>query len=238
MAITKYVSYYNQIYDKLTIIKDQYGYSNYSVAFAHWFLQTYLYSSEQEIGESIIDGADDNGIDAIIYNEVREELIVLQFKFPENSSKINSSVKQADILKTIRGFKLLLGVGSRSKAKGNAQFQEFKTMLNCKQIFHYKIYFVSFNKGVIDNQSTLDDFKCEFIQNYGGDMEIKDFNKSLISNLFEKINRKNSVEIVIKYKSLQAAYNVESSNINSFMGVVNAKELVDAIKEDLLVTLF
>ena len=36
--------------------------------FAHWYLVNHVKVSEQEIGETIIDGNGDNGIDAITVN--------------------------------------------------------------------------------------------------------------------------------------------------------------------------
>ena len=57
--------YYGKIKSELEIIREDYEYTNLSKAFAHWYLVNHVKVSEQEIGETIIDGNGDNGIDAI-----------------------------------------------------------------------------------------------------------------------------------------------------------------------------
>lgn len=48
--------YYGKIKSELEIIREDYGYTNLSKAFAHWYLANYVKVSEQELGEIIIDG--------------------------------------------------------------------------------------------------------------------------------------------------------------------------------------
>ncbi|HEL0750024.1 TPA: hypothetical protein TUY23_001904, partial [Streptococcus equi subsp. zooepidemicus] len=74
MAVTKYESYYKQIKESVDEIKENYDYKNSSNAFIHWYLKNHLFLEEQEIGEAIIDGFGDNGIDAILLNEEEKEL--------------------------------------------------------------------------------------------------------------------------------------------------------------------
>ena len=69
MAITKYESYYKQIRESLEEIKTNNDYKNLSNAFIHWYLKNHLFLDEQEIGEAMIDGGGDNGIDAILLNK-------------------------------------------------------------------------------------------------------------------------------------------------------------------------
>lgn len=108
MAVTKYESYYKQIKESVDEIKENYDYKNSSNAFIHWYLKNHLFLEEQEIGEAIIDGFGDNGIDAILLNEEEKELTVMQFKFPNDINGINSEISQGDILKTFNGFNLLI----------------------------------------------------------------------------------------------------------------------------------
>lgn len=49
----------------------------------------------------------------------------------------------------------------------------------------------------------------------------------------KKLIEKNSIEINLKYKLMQTAYNVD--NVDSYIGVINGRSLVEAIKEKLLV---
>ncbi|NRG30243.1 hypothetical protein HRF69_24530, partial [Bacillus circulans] len=219
MAITKYESYYNKIKEKLEIIKDSQGYSNFSLAFAHWFLKVQYNMNDQEIGEAIIDGDGDNGIDAIIHNEEKNELIVFQFKFPKSSDYLNREIDKETILKAREGFEIL--IGSSKDERSNENFLSHKENLRDKEIYTFKIMFVSFNKGIIDNKPTIENFVNIFAEDYGGSISYEDFNKNKISNLYEKINRKNSIEINLKYKLMQTAYNVD--NVDSYIGVINGR---------------
>lgn len=231
MAITKYESYYNKIREHLEVIKEEQGYNNLSLAFAHWFLKVQFNMNEQEIGEAIIDGDGDNGIDAIIHNEENNELIVLQFKFPQSTDYLNKEIDKETILKAREGFEILIGASDDERS--NKDFIAHKDYLKDKEIYTFKIMFVSFNKGIIDNKPTIENFIHKFAENYGGSISYEDFNKNKISNLYEKINRKNSIEINLKYKLMQTAYNVD--NIDSYIGVINGKSLVEAIHDKLLV---
>ncbi|AWD68659.1 hypothetical protein C2I28_26890 (plasmid) [Priestia megaterium] len=229
--ITKYESYYNKIRENLEEIQNEQNYSNLSLAFAHWFLNVYFNMNEQEIAEAIVDGNGDNGIDAIIHQENSEELTVLQFKFPESAKHLNKEISQADILKTLNGFNIL--ISDQEDSRSNQSFIEHKEKLKEKEIYSFKLMFVSFNKGVVDNKDAVENYIKKFEDDYGGNMVYEDINKNQISNIFEKMNRKNSTEVNLEYKLMQQAYNID--DINSYIGVINGKSLIKAIKEKLII---
>ncbi|ELV3410997.1 hypothetical protein SGI57_002436, partial [Staphylococcus pseudintermedius] len=64
MAISKFDSYYLKLKEEAEVIKENEGYNNISLAFAHWFLSIQYGLNDQEIAESVIDGEGDYGIDA------------------------------------------------------------------------------------------------------------------------------------------------------------------------------
>ncbi|MFR7348800.1 AIPR family protein [Peptoniphilus sp.] len=237
MAITKYESYYNQIKESLNEIKEINEYENLSKAFIHWYLKNHLFMDGQEIGECIIDGSGDNGIDAIILNEEEKELTVMQFKFPATSKGINEEISQGDILKTINGFNILINKSSTSES--NSQFKEYKNKISDIDIFKFNIQFISFNKGIeaTANKELIDNFAKNFKKDFGSELNMKVHEKSTISNIYEKINRKNNLEINLSYKQLTSAYDIESMNIKSYVGLVNSKDLILSI-EDYIETIF
>lgn len=237
MAITKYESYYNQIKESLNEIKEINEYENLSKAFIHWYLKNHLFMDGQEIGECIIDGSGDNGIDAIILNEEEKELTVMQFKFPATSKGINEEISQGDILKTINGFNILINKSSTSES--NSQFKEYKNKISDIDIFKFNIQFISFNKGIeaTANKELIDNFAKNFKKDFGSELNMKVHEKSTISNIYEKINRKNNLEINLSYKQLTSACDIESMNIKSYVGLVNSKDLILSI-EDYIETIF
>lgn len=233
MAVTKYESYYKQIKESVDEIKENYDYKNSSNAFIHWYLKNHLFLEEQEIGEAIIDGFGDNGIDAILLNEEEKELIVMQFKFPKDINGINSEISQGDILKTFNGFNLL--IDKTTNQESNIQFNQFKERINDMDIFSFKIFFVSFNKGIdaIANKELVENFARNFKKDYGSELQIKIHDKSIISNIYEKMNRKNDLEITLSYKQLASAYDIDSMNIKSYVGLVNGRSLISSIENSI-----
>lgn len=232
MAITKFDSYYKQIKDTLESIKEEFGYNNLSQSFIHWYLKNHFNFTVQEIEESLIDGSGDNGIDVIILNEEKKELTVMQFKFPNKIETINSEIKQEDIFKTINGFNLLINP-SDTNTKNNDKFNDYKKQLKDKDIFSFNIYFVSFNKGIISNKEHIENFATNFKRDNGSDVYVYYHDKLIISNIYEKINRQNSLEINLKYKQMVSAYDIDERNVKSFVGLINGEELIDAIEDDI-----
>lgn len=232
MVITKYESYYNKIVEKLEVIKTEQSYANLSLAFAHWFLENQYEMSEQEVAESIIDGDGDNGIDAIIHNAGNKSLEVFQFKFPSSVKTLNDEIKQGDILKTLNGFNILVEPSNNvSVEQSNSSFKDFKESLNDAEIQYFKINFVSFNKGIVAeaNREQINNFLSIFRSNTGAKIDVEYFSKNEISNIYEKIQRNTSLEVKIPFKTMQPAYS--NNGIISSVGVINAKALVESIKD-------
>lgn len=234
MAITKYEAYYKHIAEILTEIREIHEYSNLSIAFAHWFLKANFNLSDQEIEEAIIDGANDNGIDAIIIDDDEKTLSVFQFKFPKENN-IGNEISQDEILKTLNGFNILIDSKNPSNdCKCNNKFLDYCIELKDKILYSFNIYFVSFNKGVVDNKNYTDNFKVNFFKTRGSELNFFYYDKEVISNIYEKITRKNSLKVELQYKLMQPSYDIELKSINSYTGVINGISLITAIKEKIL----
>ena len=63
----KFQVYCKRVKSELEDIQDSNNYMSLSKAFAHWYLSNFLDIDAHELGEIVIDGDGDNGIDAIIY---------------------------------------------------------------------------------------------------------------------------------------------------------------------------
>lgn len=230
MAIGKYESIYNKLKSDIEVIQEQEEYNNLSLAFSHWFLRVQYNLSEQEIAESIIDGAGDYGIDAVIYNENPKELEIFQFKFPSKAENIKKETKQADVIKLINGFNLLIDQhDSYSLEKASADFRAIHDMLKDSEVYSYKINFVSFTQGIVDNIEVIENFILQMNKESGIDIEFIDYNVQKITNIYDKLQRQNSVQIILPYKQLQQTYSV--NNVESYVGLINAKELLDSIED-------
>lgn len=232
MAITKYESYYIKIREGLRELKEENEYKTDSLAFAHWYLKNYYKLSTQDIAEALIDGAGDLGIDSIIVDEANQALIIMQYKLPSKKENIGNEIDQGDILKTWNGFLTLISNEKIYTGK-NKKFAEFKSQLENIIITHFKICFVSYNKGVVANKDIIESNAENFRKDTGSELEIVYHDRDDISNIYEKLNRKNNISIILKYKQMQPAYNVGARKIDSFVGFVNGKDLVDAIANNI-----
>lgn len=225
MALTRYESYYRKIREQVEGIRNKNEYNTNSLAFAHWYLDKYYKLSEQQIAEAIIDGSDDFGIDAVIIDEENKSLTVMQFKFPDKSTTINNEIDQGEILKTLNGFNALIN-NDISYLGTNIKFNEFKDQLQNVFIDSFRIYFVSYNKGIIANRYIVENYIENFKKDTGSDMEILYHDKDAIGNIYERLNRINQIKITLKYKQMQSAYNVEARKIDSYVGFVSGVDLV------------
>ncbi|MFA1755465.1 hypothetical protein ACDQ54_07410 [Fusobacterium animalis] len=110
----------------------------------------------------------------------------MQFKFPDDIRHIDSEIKQADIEKTFSGFSLLIDK-AKKRDNSNLLFNQFKEKIKDIDIYDFHIYFISFNKGVDSdaNRQIIQDFERTFKKNYGSDLKIDVYEKSIISNIFK-----------------------------------------------------
>lgn len=236
MAITRYESYYAKILEQIREIKENNAYNTESIAFAHWYLEKQELLDNQEIAESIIDGDGDLGIDAILVDEDNAVLSVYQFKFPSKKESINLEIDQSDILKTWNGFLTLISNNMEYNGR-NEKYLEYKKQLKESFISSFRINFVSFNKGVVANKEIIENCVDCFVKDTGSNILVRYENRDIISNIYERINRKNKIKISLKYKQMQSAYNVQNRNIDSLVGFVNGKDLVESVS-DYMATIF
>ncbi|MFP4919851.1 AIPR family protein [Staphylococcus pseudintermedius] len=230
MAISKFDSYYLKLKEEAEVIKENEGYNNISLAFAHWFLSIQYGLNDQEIAESVIDGEGDYGIDAFIHNENNKELEIFQFKFPSKTETIKKEIPQSDIYKVINGFNYLLDTAEELQLnKASENFINLKDNLRNSEIYKFKINFVSFNQGIVDNEEILINFINKIQKETGIDISYDTYDVHKISNIYEKMQRKNSVSINLTYTTLQQAYTVK--DIESYVGLINSNDLIESIKE-------
>lgn len=228
MALTRYDSYYIKIKEQVEKIRIENEYKTNSIGFAHWYLENYYKLNEQQIAEAILDGGDDLGVDAVIIDEENKSLTIMQFKFPSKSTTINNEISQGDILKTQNGFKTLIK-NDIPYTGINLKFREYKEQLQNTFIDNFKICFVSYNKGVIANHDTVENYSNEFKKETGSTLDIIYHERDAIINIYERLNHINQIKITLKYKQMQPAYNVGTRKIDSYVGFANGTDIVDAI---------
>ncbi len=225
----KYQVYYGKIRDELEIIKEEYGYTNLSKAFAHWYLLNCIKMDGQDIAEAIIDGNGDNGIDAIMVEG--ESMVLCQFKFPDKEKNIEKAIDEKTVLKMFNGYKKL--TSQRRPRIGNDNFHAFRELVKEKNIFDYRIEFVVFNNSFSQPaQDALENEIADIKETTGNQIKYKVVQQKNICDIYDRIQKKSRIDITLTYKKLDASYNLDES-VKSSVGFLSAYELIEACKNQM-----
>lgn len=102
---------FEKIYEDLKIdleeIKNDFEYNNLSNAFGHFVIKNQFGISDDDVYDCNTDGKNDNGIDAIYFEN--DTAHFFQFKFQNTTKTINTSVTEDEILKLTNGFLAFTG---------------------------------------------------------------------------------------------------------------------------------
>ncbi len=225
-SIGKYQVYYSRIVQELEKIKNDNNYQNLSKAFAHWYLSNFYKISNIDLGEIIIDGFGDNGVDAIIREN--DILKIFQFKFPDKVGNINKQIDEATVLKIINGYKKL--TSSRKPSRANDNFINYRNIIKKESIFHYEFIFVSFTDGLSSNaKDSLDNSILEIKDLTGNNIEYFVDDKKKICDKLDRAQKNNLVNVDIKYGNLLPGYNV-GNDVKSWVGFCSARDILNSVE--------
>ena len=106
---TKIEIIYDKIKREIEEIKENHNYNNLSNAFGHFFIKNLFNIDDQQASETLTDGGNDNGIDAIYISNDDEKVInFFQFKFPRDLNTINKGFTEEEITKLESGVREFL----------------------------------------------------------------------------------------------------------------------------------
>ncbi|MDE7426167.1 MAG: AIPR family protein [Lachnospiraceae bacterium] len=225
----KYQVYYGKIKSELETIKDNFGYTNLSKAFAHWYLANYIKIDEQDIAETIIDGTGDNGIDAITVD--KDSMTLYQFKFPDKEKNIEKAIDEKTVLKLFNGYKKL--TSQRKPRIANDNFLDFREVIKKENIFNYTIEFVVFNNSFSQPaEDALENEISEIKETTGNQIKYKVIQQKNICDIYDRMQKKSRIDITMAYKKLDTSYNL-GENVKSAVGFLSACELIEACNEQM-----
>ena len=220
----KFQVYYKRVKSELEVIVEQNNYTNLSKAFAHWYLENFCNIDSQDIGENIIDGDGDNGVDAIIH--INDSIILYQFKFPDKISNLSKKIDEKTSLNIINGYKKL--TSSRKPRKANENFLSFREIVKNENIFNYEFVFVSFSDGLSENADDAIQTEFQSLKELTGNtLKIKVEDKRKICDKIDRLQKKNIVNLNMRYNSLVASYNIED-DVKSWTGFTTASDILEA----------
>lgn len=221
--------YYGKIKNEVENVKEEFGYTNLSKAFAHWYLINCVKISEEEIGEIIIDGNGDNGIDAIT---VADDVMTLyQFKFPDKEKNIEKAIDEKTVLKMFNGYNKL--ISQKKPRVANDIFLKYREIVKEKSIFDYKFEFVVFNNTFSQPaEDALESQKEEIKEKTGNIIKCNVINHKNICDIYDRMQKKSRIDVTMTYKKLDPSYNF-GEDVKSFVGFLSAKDLIESCKEQM-----
>lgn len=192
-----YNSYYNRILSQVDEIIKENDYKKKSHGFAHWYLYYIEGLNPSVIAESITDGHNDWGIDAIILDYENELIKLYQFKFPDKEENITKKISQEDIAGFLRGYNIC----SSGNLPENAN-DELKLKVNeisDSNIFSFKLTFVSYTDNLSDTAEYTLKTEMEKIKGTGNDIEWSLLDKTRLTDIiYEKGKLKNDYTVELK----------------------------------------
>lgn len=220
-----YNSYYQRIKEEVEEIKGRLEYEKTSQAFAHWYLYNVEGINENIVQQSITDGHNDWGIDAIITNSDAERIDLYQFKFPDKEENISKKITQEDIASFLRGYKFC----SSGKAPENANEELIKKIAEIEEsnIFSFKLTFVSYTEGLSETAKiTLED-ELEKIKGTGNYLEWVLLDKQDVTSIiYEKGKLHEDFTITLTQYGTSTGVLLEEDS-NTYTIHASLKELAD-----------
>lgn len=223
-VLGRYQMYYNKIKENLIGIQEEYGYSNLSKSFAHWYLKKTLHYDEQQLAETLIDGDGDNGIDAIVVEG--ETMILYQFKFPDKAKNIDKDIDERTVLKMFNGYNKLLS--NRRPMKANENFMKFRDQVKEESIFNYRFCFVAFLNGFsVPAEDALKLRVGDIYETTGNNICIGTVLKKRVCDMYDRFQKKNRLDVEMSYNRLETSYNL-GEEVSSYVGFTNARDILKA----------
>lgn len=153
---TRFESIFSYLEEMSQESKDKYNYDNLSSAFGHVILKMLFGLSDDEIYDLNTDGYNDNGIDAIYFEDAEEKVVhFFQFKFPNSISSLTNGISQSDIQTIFEGFDSFTGNDEKfNLSKWNEILKEKRKEYEKLSVYKFKIWVIKYSTSTISEQIT------------------------------------------------------------------------------------
>jgi len=220
-----YQSYYKRIADEIEYIKTSNEFEKKSQAFAYWYLNNVEGFDSNTTYESITDGHNDWGIDAIVIDEENLLIRLYQFKFPDKVSNLNKKVNQEDIASFLRGY----AICSSGKVPSNANKELKRKVLEImdSNIYSFKLSFISYTDGLSETAEITLEQELEKIKSTGNKIDWTLLDKESITNfVFEQNTMKDDYKIKLRQHGTSTGVYTDEST-KTYIIYASLKELAD-----------
>ena len=129
------------------------------------------------------------------------------------------------------GYKKL--ISQRRPRVGNDNFFAFREAIKENNIFDYRIEFVVFNNSFSQPaQDALESEIAEIRDTTGNQIKHKVIQQKNICDIYDRMQKKNRINITMTYKKLDTSYNLDE-NVKSSVGFLSAQELIAACENQM-----
>lgn len=215
------------LHERVKKIKDDYGLEKFSHAFDWLALEILFKLNEDQIEESITDGGNDGGIDAIYVNE--RDVHILNFKYTDDFEKTKNNFPGTEVSKLCTTIDGIMSKTINNKTVNQAVLEKAEEIWEVLKkgggAINLKIYFCS-NKEKLNvaDQKTLENHlnKYRTVEYYYYDQE--EFVNKLIENKFQRING----ELRFVEKDY---FDRSDGSLKAIVATVAATDLVNLVKD-------
>ena len=151
---TRFESIFSYLEEMSHEFKDKYNYDNLSSAFGHVILKMLFGLSDDEIYDLNTDGFNDNGIDAIYFEDAEEKVVhFFQFKFPSSVSSMTNGISQSDVQTIFNGFDSFTGNDEKfNLLEWNEILKEKRIEYEKNDVYKFKIWIIKYSSSTINEK--------------------------------------------------------------------------------------
>ena len=233
---TRFESIFSYLEEMSHEFKDKYNYDNLSSAFGHVILKMLFGLSDDEIYDLNTDGFNDNGIDAINFEDAEEKVVhFFQFKFPSSVSSMTNGISQSDVQTIFNGFDSFTGNDEKfNLLEWNEILKEKRIEYEKNDVYKFKIWIIKYSSSTINEKinNLVSKQKTDYENITGNSLEVDIMTASKIALLYENNIRDKWCDFKLKYKKSLNPFSDDISKVYSgYVSLLDVYITFNSIKD-------
>ena len=233
---TRFESIFSYLEEMSHEFKDKYNYDNLSSAFGHVILKMLFGLSDDEIYDLNTDGFNDNGIDAINFEDAEEKVVhFFFFLFPSSVSSMTNGISQSDVQTIFNGFDSFTGNDEKfNLLEWNEILKEKRIEYEKNDVYKFKIWIIKYSSSTINEKinNLVSKQKTDYENITGNSLEVDIMTASKIALLYENNIRDKWCDFKLKYKKSLNPFSDDISKVYSgYVSLLDVYITFNSIKD-------
>jgi len=228
---TKLEKIYSDMHSELEEYQKNFQYDNISKAFGHYMLKMIFGINDEDAYDCNTDGFDDNGIDAIYFEE-NKTVHFFQFKYPSSTKNISRGVTDDEILKLCNGVELFTGPDDVYNSVGwNSILRDKRDELVENDVYDYKLWVIRYSNQDISQSANgkLNQFATKYHRETGNKIDYEFVLAAECMKLYENTTKSIWPDFKLSYGKTLSPFSDEKASISS--AYVSLKSIYDSFNE-------